>query len=420
MTETEQEQAPVDGAVFSAEDAGATQRAGREWRRYRFWVLCAAAFILLSVIGFILANASNQSNGTLSITNPAPAGAQAAAEVLRNRGVAVTATDSLADTSAALSANGHGNSTVLFYDPENILSPAQAAELSASVKDAGGTLVAISPAPLAVKKLSVDIASAGTAAGTSAVPAGCSNPDASSAGAVDGGSPVLGALAPVTLPVNLYLGAGTCYFPDSGNSGGFLALDSTGDIAALGNPAVIINQNLANRGNAALTFRLLGSKPNLLWYTASLKDVPLAEQPPTLAELTPGWIFPASSWLLVVALVGMLWKGRRNGPLVTEPLPVVVKASETLTGRARLYQDAKALGTASRTLQHATMTRLARTLRLGLSAEPDAVVEAVAAATSRSRQQVAALLTGQAPRTEKDMLSMAVELTALEEEVAQR
>ena len=34
----------------------------------------------------------------------------------------------------------------------------------------------------------------------------------------------------------------------------------------------------------------------------------------------------------------MLWRGRRLGPLVVEPLPVVVKAVESTQGRGRLYR----------------------------------------------------------------------------------
>ncbi|ALV46044.1 hypothetical protein MB46_11660 [Arthrobacter alpinus] len=405
--------------VFRADQASTSQRVGRVLRKGRFWLICLAVFVVLSILGLILANAGNQSTGTLSITNPAPAGARAAAEVLRQQGVNVTATDSLASTTEAVAANGIGTSTVLFYDPHNLLSPDQAAELSGTVQDAGGSLVAISPAPLTAVRLSPELASAGTVKATESVAAGCANLDAAAAGTLDGGSPALGALAPVSLPINLYKGAQTCFIAGSGTAGQ-LAFNSTGEVAALGNPGVVINQNLANQGNAALVFRLLGSKPNLLWYTVSVKDIPVAEKAPSLAELTPDWIFPASSWLLLTAVLGMLWKGRRNGPLVTEPLPVIVRASETLTGRARLYQDARAVGTASRTLRRATLTRLARALRLGVTADPAAVVDATAAATGRSQLHVHDLLLGPEPRTEQEMLSMAVALTALEEEVAQR
>ena len=409
--------------VFRAEDSSTTVRAARWWKKYRFWLLCAVAFVVLSVLGIILGSGGKSTTGTLSITNPAPAGAQGAASVLRNQGVVVTATASLAETAAALRSNGHGNSTVLFYDPRNLLSRAQAAELAAAVNDSGGKLVALAPGPLTVRELSPELSSVGAIAGTPAATAQCTNPDAVAAGTIDGGAPAPGASATsVTLPLKLFKGSENCFVApaESPSTGSYLAYDGTGDIAALGNPGIIINQNLASRGNAALTFRLLGSTPNLLWYTASLKDIPVSGQPPVLSDFTPEWIFPASLWLLLVGILGMLWRGRRHGPLVTEPLPVMVKASETLAGRARLYQNARALDTASATLRHATMTRLAHALRLGHAADPHTVVDAVATLTGHTPAHVHDLLLGPAPTTEKDMLSMAVELTALEEEVAQR
>lgn len=403
---------------------GNRAQARRWWRKNKFWVICAAVFVVLSLIAFFAAGSGNRSSATLSVTNPAPAGARAAAEVLRNQGVNVTAMDSLASTATALDANGAGRSTVLFNDPQQLLSPDQVAELAAAVRAAGGRLVAIAPGPLAADALDAGITSAGSTSATAAVQAGCSNADATAAQTIDGGASATGSIAPVRTAQQLYTGEQTCFVPDgkgTGNgSGGYLAMNRTGSVAVLGNPGIVINQNLASRGNAALTFRLLGSAPELLWYTASLKDVPVAQQPTSLSDFTPTWIFPATAWLMLVALVGMFWRGRRNGPLVSEPLPVVVKASETLAGRARLYQDARAAGTAGRTLQHATLTRLAHKLRLGRTAEPAAVVDAVAAATGRNPRQVNNLLLGDAPNTDKDMMNLAVELAALEEEVARR
>lgn len=410
--------------VFHADGTTFGQRLAARWRKYRFWIIGAAVFVLLSLLAFLLNDSGNRSIDALAINNPAPAGAQAAASVLENQGVDVTATKSLAETTDALAHNPHGSSTVLFYDPRSILSPQQVSELAAAAAENGAKLVAITPGPLTVKSLSPELSSAGTTAGSQQVAAKCDHPDAMAAGSISGGAPdpVLDA-GPAKGPLMLFKGAQTCFSPEGkagSASGGLLASNSAGDITALGFAGVVNNHNLAQAGNAALTFRLLGSKPNLLWYTSSVSDIPPAQNPPGLAELTPAWMFPAAAWLMLVAVVGVLWRGRRNGPLVTEPLPVIVKASETMAGRARLYQDARAVDTATRTLRHASLTRLARTLRLGHAADPSAVVEAVAGASSRSSAQVHAILLGEAPTTEKDMLRIAADLAALEEEVARR
>ena len=418
--------APVGTAdhAFVAEDTTAAQRLARWWHKYRFWIIGGAVFVVLSILAFVMTNSGNRSLDSLAINNPAPAGAQAAASVLKDQGVALEATTSLLATTDALAQNAYGSSTVLFYDPRNILTPAQVSELAAAIEQNGAKLVAITPGPVAVKNLSPELSSAGSTAGIPRVEAQCEHVDAAAAGTISGGGPdpALNA-GPAKGPILLYKGAQTCFTPHAKSgpaSGGLLASNSAGDITALGFSGVVNNHNLGQVGNAALTFRLLGSKPNLLWYTSSLNDVPPAQTAPSLADLTPAWMFPAAAWLMLVAVVGVLWRGRRNGPLVAEPLPVIVKASETMAGRARLYQDARAVDIATRTLAHASLTRLAHALRLGHSADPSAVVDAVAAATSRTNAEVHAILLGEPPQTEKDMLRIAADLAALEEEVARR
>ena len=93
-----------------------------------------------------------------------------------------------------------------------------------------------------------------------------------------------------------------------------------------------------SEGNAALALNLLGAHRTLIWYLPTLDDLASGE-PPTIAELTPPLGHARSLLLLVlVALAAAFWRGRRFGPLVVENLPVVVRASETMEGRARLYE----------------------------------------------------------------------------------
>lgn len=402
-------------------DTGPSPRAafGTWLGNNKFWLICIAIFLVLSVAAFFATGTGGRDSSRLSITNPAPAGAQAVAEILRDQGVKVNAVDSLAGTAAALRSDG--GTTVLFQDPRQLLSSEQVAELADAVAATGGKLVALNPSPLSTPALAEGFASAGTTAPQEAVAAGCSQSSAVAAEKIDGGTPPFGVPVPVEFPLQIFKGAQNCFVPDGSSSGaGFLALNSEGTVAILGNSGILSNQNLADRGNAALALGLLGSTPELLWYTASVADIPPTQLPPSLAEFTPDWLFPLSMWLLFTALIGMLWKGRRPGPLVVEPLPVIVKSSETLTGRARLYQDAGAAGTAGRELQLAALTRLAQKLRLGHAADPNAVVHSVAAVTGGNADDLAALLLGEPPRNDKDLWTMAVALAALEEEVTRR
>ncbi|PWU54645.1 hypothetical protein DLE60_29525, partial [Micromonospora globispora] len=78
----------------------------------------------------------------------------------------------------------------------------------------------------------------------------------------------------------------------------------------------------------------------------STDDEAEGETPPQ----NPLWAaFPVWFWALLVqlALAGLLvvlWRARRLGPPVPEPLPVTVRSAETVLGRARLYRRAGARG----------------------------------------------------------------------------
>ena len=73
--------------------------------------------------------------------------------------------------------------------------------------------------------------------------------------------------------------------------------------------------------------------------------------------------------LVLVALGAVFWRSRRVGPLVVENLPVVVRASETMEGRARLYERSNSRLHALDALRVGTVARLARTC--GLPAHRD-------------------------------------------------
>ena len=126
-----------------------------------------------------------------------------------------------------------------------------------------------------------------------------------------------------------------------------------------------------------------------------------------------------------VAFLGLvLWRGRRFGRLVTEPLPVVVRAVETTESRGRLYRRARDASRAGATLQLATRTRLADYLGLPRPSPSisergaeQALVSAVSAVTGRPAADVGALLLGPPPTRDDHLLGLASELAALEKEV---
>ncbi len=165
--------------------------------------------------------------------------------------------------------------------------------------------------------------------------------------------------------------------------------------------------------NAAIALRVLGGHRDLTWY------VPVAEAPAEQAASGP-WPPP---WLgpLTLALGGsvaalMVWRGRRLGRLVTEPLPVVVAAHETTLARGHLYRRARDPGHAARILAGATRARLAEAVGLPATTDPRALATAVAAATGRATPDVGALL-DLAPTSDADLARLGADLAQLEKEV---
>ncbi|WP_026555511.1 DUF4350 domain-containing protein [Arthrobacter sp. 35W] len=413
LATTPETPAPDPGPVyFNAPEPAGVQL--RRWlRAHRFWLLVGGAVAVVLVVLFVLSLAGSRSQGTLAVDNPAPAGGMAVAKVLGHHGVDVRATDSLEATLEALESAGAENTTVLLHDPSTLLSPGQLARLAA----AGTKVVALAPGPLSLKALAPDITPAGLAGfGQSTVDAQCTQIDAATAESItsSGGS---------SFEALLYRGPIACFTDPATGAGaqqaGLYATTADGSVVVLGNPAMLSNEQAATAGNAALVLRTLGSREVLLWYTPSLKDLPIPDAPPTLASLTPGWVLPAGIWLMLVAALAMFWRGRRDGPLVPEPLPVLVKSAETVAGRARLYQRAGAVERAADNLRSGALLRIAAQLRLDARSSGAEVAAAVAAHSPLPPARVHEILTFR-PSTEKALLSWVRDLEALEKEATGR
>jgi hypothetical protein len=173
------------------------------------------------------------------------------------------------------------------------------------------------------------------------------------------------------------------------------------------------NGGLLNEGNAALAMNVAGNRPRLIWYAPQHAE---GEGPTgsTLTDLMPD----AVNWIvwqlcLVVVLLAV-WQGRRLGPLVAEKLPVVVRASETVEGRARLYRSRRARNQAAEALRTATLQRLAPRLGLGPNASPAAVVASVAQRYAGDPNTVHHVLFGPPPSTDSDLLHLAHALDDIE------
>jgi hypothetical protein len=392
--------APADGtAPPSGTPSGsdpATSVETRPRRRRRPGLVLVVAVLLLAALAAVLAR-PRTSTVPLHPDNPHPGGARAAAEILRRQGVDIRLTRTTAATTAAAADGG----TVLVTDA-SLLRAEQWAALDALPAD----LVVTGTAYADLAPLTDAVTSTGDG-GDGVRPARCEDPDARAAASISTGSGDVRALAP---------GVVVCFPSDASSKVGALAVVEDGDrrLVLLGNPRPLTNDLLDEAGNAALVLRLLGAQERLVWYVPSAED---ATDPTAAGSALPPALPAVGGWALLVVVVAMVWRGRRLGRVVSEPLPVVVRPAEATLGRARLYRRAGAYGHAAEALRAGSAVRLARRLGVPPGAGPAELVAALARAVGRPQTAVADLLYGPAPTDDDALTALIRALDALEDEV---
>jgi hypothetical protein len=189
-------------------------------------------------------------------------------------------------------------------------------------------------------------------------------------------------------------------------------------VTVIADDSLMTNQELDHLGNAALMLRALGRDETLVWYVPSASDASSGTETGVgLGDVLPPWAGVLVLQLLVLTGALALWRGRNLGPVVTEPLPVTVRAAEATIGRGRLYRKARSRGHAAAALRAGAATRTATRLGLPRSAGATDVIDAVARATGRTIEQVAGLLYGPPPTDDTGLLRLARQLDELESEV---
>jgi hypothetical protein len=170
------------------------------------------------------------------------------------------------------------------------------------------------------------------------------------------------------------------------------------------------------KDNAALALRLLGQQAHLIWYVADSTDLASGEGF-SLSRLLPPWLAPSAILLVFGVLALMLLRGRRLGPLVTEPLPVVVRAVESTLARGRIYRRTGDQDHAVAILVSATRRRITETLGLPPQTRVEAVADAAAARAGRDPRLVRELLSTTTVPTNARLADLGRRLTELENEV---
>ena len=382
-----------------------TPTVGRVARRGLFWVLAAVIATGL-VIAVSLGTGAVRDADALSAGNATPNGAKALVEVLRDHGVTVTATDTLDATRRALPVAA--DSTLFVYDRDQLLDSEQRDQLLSLA----ATVVLLEPDFDTLTALAPSVAQAGSAEGE--LTAVCDLPAAAAAGTITGDGSGYRLLEPVE-------GAISC-FPSGDGVFSVISVPfspslGSGEVTVLGATSALSNETIGDYGNSALALTLLGQHSHLAWYIPGAADV-ADDIPPTLGELSPAWLTPSIILVLIVLLFSAIWRGRRLGPLVVENLPVTVRASETMQGRARLYQKSSARQHALDSLRIGTITRVALKLGLPSTATVEAIVAAASAQLGVDPARVRQLLVDDVPASDADLVRLSDALLTLERDIA--
>lgn len=401
--------APTDitgpGPASSSAPDAETPTVRQFFRRNTFWIVLGIVALAVVLFTAVLRGGASGTSIPLAADSPAPDGAKAVIEVLKNQGVTVHVADTAAEADAALTDNP--DATLAVFDGSGYLDTDRLADLAAEA----GRTVLIAPDFGMLQAVAPGVRLAGSpseddedAAGTPA--AECTVPAAERAGSMTSG---------LSFGIDDETSVG-CFGSGPADARAYPLVVTSDGTSIVGPRAVFDNEHIVQRGNAALALNLLGETDALVWYLPTAADLE-ANGPPTLQALTPDWLVPATSLLAITALAALFWRGRRFGPLVVEDLPVTVPAGETREGRARLYQRSSARGRAVDSLRIGTTGRIAARLKLPRSSTVTEVADAAAATLGRHPSDIRAILIDAPPGSDRDVVALSDRLNDLERDI---
>jgi hypothetical protein len=366
----------------------------QRWRAGR-WIAVAVIVVgAVATVSTLLT--APRPGGRMDPAATSPDGAHALVALLRDRGVDVV----VADDIAAVERAARPDSLVLTVQTRHLIADDVLRRLAA----VPGDRLVVEPLSRTREALAPEVrrAAAGSVGGSpdcdlrEATRAGDVQLDASDSFEAAGDVPV----------TKCYEGAVVRYTEDGRT------------VTVVGSADFMANSGLLKQGNAALAMNLAGTQPRVIWYAPQHPEGESSGSA-TLSDLIPDNVTWMVWQLCLVVLLLALWQGRRLGPLVAERLPVVVRASETVEGRGRLYRSQRAGDSAADALRTATLQRLVP--RLGLGPEPDraAIVANVAQRSGHDAGTVGHVLFGPPPATDTDLVNLANALDDIERQVAQ-
>ncbi len=368
----------------------------QRWRGLRWVLLALAVIVVVAAAGTYLT--APRPGGRMEATSTSAEGARALVTLLRDNGVTVVEAETIADVER----EARSDSLLVAAQTFNLFGDSLLSRLA----EVPGDRLLVEPVGSTREQLAPGIRRAESTSYGGLAP-NCDLREANRAGTVQ--FDVADAYqASGTTPVT------RCY---DGVLARYTADGRT--VTIVGSSYFMTNEGLLEEGNAALAMNLAGTRSRVVWYAPQRDEGQDSGGGATVSDLIP----PQVTWVvwqlvLAVALLA-LWKARRVGPLVAERLPVVVRASETVEGRGRLYRSRRARDRASDALRTSSLQRLLPRLGLGPGAQPSTVAAAVAARSGLDPQPITHTLYGPAPATDADLVNLARELDNLERLVAQ-
>jgi hypothetical protein len=426
----------------------------RRWIRLVLPAGVVVFVVLVSVFAYVLQQPDQKNHAYLSPTSSRGFAANRLAGLLSQRGIPI---ERVTRTSDALVSAQSGNAT-LFVPTPNLVHPFYLRMLKLLPASTKVVLVDPSDATLANGRLPIAVYDRNLVA-HAAAPA-CDFAPARDAGVAGVGRSVYTDLDPSAGADELH----RCY---GGSLVEFTRQQTAITVVGAADP--FRNDRIGEHGNERLAVGLLSRSPRVIWLDLHrreqqpgyVNDPALAGQPAAPPSLGPGspdpdfplpptepprrrangnddgdggsggssnplweafppWLFAAIALLGLAAVLLAFARARRLGAPVAEPLPVTVRAKETVEGRGRLYQRAKARAPALRTLQGAARERLAHVLDLPPAPDRATLVAAVSQASGWPPADVDQTLFSDQPENDEAMVAAAVKLEALLAAVTRR
>ncbi|TNY35550.1 DUF4350 domain-containing protein [Thermomonospora catenispora] len=380
---------------------GPRQTAARRWRSARGVVVVLLALVALAVAIALLESAPEPQY--LDPESPSRGGTRALAQILARRGVPVRTVRDAEDAAKAARRPG----AVLVIVRSERLTPEELRLLA----DTPGDVLLVEPTRPALQALAPGVHRATTDFEDVAEP-GCGLDAAVRAGRVHFGTSEVYQSPPD--------GIG-CYV--SGELPRLVRVRVGGrTVTVLGSGAPLTNGLLDQEGNAALAMNLAGAGDSVVWLIPDLPEPGGGSGARSWQDLVPHGVRLFLVELGAALLLAALWRMRRMGPVVAEPLPVVVRSAETVEGRSRLYRAHRARDRAADALRSGARERLVPLLGLPRGAAQDPamaqeIVSAVARRTGWDEQAVGSALYGPPPADDAGLVALTDVLDDLERQV---